>query len=244
MQGKSAEKDICKAIDGFSQMEKLDAIVVTRGGGSIADLSCFDSQLIAERIANCPLPVLSGIGHEINISITDMAAHTYAKTPTAIAQFLVNRVDNYLGDLDSKYEQIIKGALDKIQNEQHKLRNSATDLQDNTRVYLKGHNEQIIRIQEIIKHRPGALLKDHQKSLKERRAILKKAIVIYLGNNRSKLTNYQKMIDIVHPANTIKRGFSITRTQDGKILKSIRSVHSKDQLTTEVTDGLITSEVE
>ena len=92
MQGKSAEKDICKAIAELSKGKNLDAIVITRGGGSIADLSCFDSQMIAEKVAACPLPVLSGIGHEINMSITDMAAHTYAKTPTAIAQFLVNRV--------------------------------------------------------------------------------------------------------------------------------------------------------
>jgi len=109
MQGKSTEGDICNAIDELSRMKGLDVIVITRGGGSIADLSCFDSKLISEKIADCPLAVLSGIGHEINISITDMAAHTYAKTPTAIAQFLVDRVETFLGDLDIKLEQITEG---------------------------------------------------------------------------------------------------------------------------------------
>ncbi len=243
MQGKNAEKDICKAIDVLVNIKELDVIVITRGGGSIADLSCFDSQLIAERIANCPLPVLSGIGHEINISITDMAAHTYAKTPTAIAQFLVKRIEVFLGDLDVRLTRIVEGAAEKIQNEQQKLRDCAAELQEHTRVYLKGHNEQIIRMEEVIKHRPGALLGDHQKSLKEMRSSLKKVINVCLRNNRNRLTNYQKMIDIVHPVNTMKRGFSITRTEDGKVLKNIHSLRIKEKLTTEVTDGLIGSEV-
>jgi len=243
MQGKNAEKDICKGINELSKINQIDTIVITRGGGSIADLSCFDSQLIAERIANCPLPVLSGIGHEINVSITDMAVHTYAKTPTAIAQFLVDRIKVFLGDLDEQLEKIIEGARELIRSEQQKLRDCATELQDHTRVYLKGHIEKIIRIEEIIKHRPGALLIDHQKSLKEKQSALKKTAKIFLVNNRNRIANYQKMIDIVHPVNTIKRGFSITRTEDGKILKNIRSIRSKAKLITEVADGSIASEV-
>jgi exodeoxyribonuclease VII large subunit len=244
MQGKNAEQDICRAIDTLNGLKGLDVIVITRGGGSIADLSCFDSQLIAEKIAGCPRPVLCGIGHEINISIADMAAHAFAKTPTAIAQFLVNHIEEFLGDLNEKKERIIERAREKIRDEQQKLRDHATNLQNNTRVYLKSHNEQIIRMQEVIKHRPGALLKDHQKSLKERRSALKKTIDACLENNHLKLANYKKMIDIVHPANTIKRGFSITRTGDGKILKSIHSVHAKEKVSTEVADGVITSEVQ
>jgi len=93
MQGKNAEKDICNAFKDLEKIKDLDAVVITRGGGSISDLSCFDSRLIAEKIATYSLPVLSGIGHEINYTITDMAAHTYAKTPTAIAQLLIERVN-------------------------------------------------------------------------------------------------------------------------------------------------------
>jgi len=86
-------------------------------------------------------------------------------------------------------------------------------------------------------------LGDHQKALKEMRLSLKKVVSTCLGNNRNRLTNYQKMIDIVHPVNTMKRGFSITRTEDGKVLKNIHSLRIKEKLTTEVTDGLIRSEV-
>lgn len=243
MQGKMAQSDICKALGELCKIEGLDVIVITRGGGSIADLSCFDSQLIAEKIAGCPLPVLSGIGHEINISITDMAAHTYAKTPTAIAQFLVNRVQVFLDELDEKLERIAEGSQEKIAEEQQRLKNHAIDLQNNTRSYLKGHSERIIRLQEIVRQRSALLLKDHSRSLADIQSTIRRLAGTCLSDNRVKLTNYQRMIDHFHPSNTIRRGFSITRTKDGKALKNVSSVHLKEELVTEVADGQITSEI-
>ncbi|MBN1870587.1 MAG: exodeoxyribonuclease VII large subunit [Candidatus Omnitrophica bacterium] len=243
MQGKMAERDICAAMDELIKIEGLDVIVITRGGGSIADLSCFDSQMIAEKIADCPLPVLSGIGHEINISIADMAANTYAKTPTAIAQFLVNRIQVFLDELDEKLQRITRGAEGIMEEERQKLKNYAMGLHKNTTGYLKGHNERIVQLREVIKQRTVSLLKGRSRSLTELENDVKKAATAYLSNNRLKLINYRKLIDSYHPANTIKRGFSITRTKDGKALRSISSVHLKEELTTEVADGLITSEI-
>ncbi|MCK5014649.1 MAG: exodeoxyribonuclease VII large subunit [Candidatus Omnitrophica bacterium] len=243
MQGSKTEGDVCKALDELSKIEGLDVIIITRGGGSIADLSYFDSQKIAERIAGCPLPVLSGIGHEINISITDMAAHTYAKTPTAIAQFLVNRVQVFLDELEEKMEQVTEGAQEKIEEEKQRLKNYAIDLQDNTRSYLKGHGQKIIRLQEIIRQRSVLLLKNYSRSLADIQNAVKRVTRACLSNNCVKLSSYQRMIDNFHPSNTIKRGFSITRTKDGKAVKNISSVHLKEELVTEIADGLIISEV-
>lgn len=243
MQGKMAEGDVGKALRELRAIEGLDVIVITRGGGSIADLSCFDSRLIAEEIAGCPLPVLSGIGHEINISITDLAAHTYAKTPTAIAQFLVNRVQVFLDDLDEKLGRIADGAREKIEEEQQRLKSFAIGLQDNTRRYLKGHGERIVRLEEIIRQRSAVLFKNSSRSLADTEHTLRRVTRAGLINARTKLNGYERMIDNFHPANTIKRGFSITRTKNGKALKSVSSVHLKEELITEVADGLITSEV-
>jgi len=244
MQGAKAEQDVSGAIAELQKIEDLDLIVITRGGGSIADLSCFDSQLIAETIARCRLPVLSGIGHEINIAITDMAAHTYAKTPTAIAQFLVSRVQMFLDDLEAKLEIILEGAQAIIKEEQDRLKNCVVGLNNHTRSYFKDHHEQLIRIQEILRQRPGRLLQNNRQSLDNARDVLKRAVKVYLNNGRQRLNSYEKMIDMVHPANTIKRGFSITRSPDGKVLKSIRATHSGDIVHTEVADGVIQSKVQ
>jgi exodeoxyribonuclease VII large subunit len=172
-----------------------------------------------------------------------MAAHTYAKTPTAIAQFLVNRVQMFLDELDEKLEQITEGAQEKIAEEQQRLKDYAISLQDCTRNYLKGHNERIIRFQEAIRQKPAVALKNYAKAVFDMQGAVKKAAVTCLASHRLKLTGYQKIIDIVHPANTIKRGFSVTRTEDGKILKNIRFASPDQKLTTEITDGFITSEI-
>ena len=85
-------------------MHEVDVIVITRGGGSIAELSCFDSEKIAMAIAQLGIPVLSGIGHEINTTVTDLAAHTFAKTPTAIAKFLVERLKEFMEGVDERQD--------------------------------------------------------------------------------------------------------------------------------------------
>jgi len=244
MQGVKAEREICHAIDNLVNLKKCDVIIITRGGGSIADLSCFDSKNIAEKIADCPLPVLSGIGHEINMSITDMAAHTYAKTPTAIAQFFVERVEAYLEELDIKCEQMLEGVNAKIQDEQQKLKDYAFNLQSDTIAYLKSHDEKIIRMQEVIKHKPTALLKESRKDLKETQSILLKLLDGYILNHHNRLAQYRKLIDSYDPVNTMRRGFSITRNKDGKPIKSIQSIQLREEMITEVSDGLIVSNVE
>ena len=127
MQGQKAEEDVCQAFQILNAQE-LDVIVLTRGGGSIADLSCFDSQKIAEAIASSEIPVLCGIGHEINTTIADLAAHTYAKTPTAVAQLLVHHVRSFLEELEEKLNVVIENIQDKLLRQKDLVRQMAYDL--------------------------------------------------------------------------------------------------------------------
>ena len=143
----------------------------------------------------------------------------------------------------SKIERIIEGANERIEGEQQRLKEYAVNLQNHTRTYLKEHNERIIRMQEAIKYKPAVLLKNRMRSLSEAQKMFKKTIDACLINHRRKLTEHQKFIDIAHPVNTIKRGFSVTRTKDGKLLKSIHMIHPKEALITEVVDGVIDSEI-
>ena len=114
---------------------------------------------------------------------------------------------------------------------------------DNTRNYLKKHHERIIRLQEVIRQRPLVLFRDFTKNLVDAQEILKRTVRLRIVNNRIKLNGYEKIIDVVDPANTIKRGFSITRTADGRLLRSIRSAQPKEKMKTELIDGIITSEI-
>jgi exodeoxyribonuclease VII large subunit len=241
MQGKSTEADVCKAIDELNHLPNLDVIVITRGGGSIADLSCFDSQKIAEKIAGSRLPVLSGIGHEINTTITDLAAHTFAKTPTAIAQFLVSRIQEFLTALDEAGKSIMEESLSRIEGEREKIKSFAFGLQNFTGSYFRGHNAQLIRLTEALKQRPVNLLKDRMKGLSQQEEAVQRAIKLRFQQENLKLRGYEKIVDFVHPINTMKRGFSVTRSSDGKIIRHVKDIKPNQLIKTEVVDGVIES---
>lgn len=243
MQGKAASGDVCKAMDELQKIQSLDAIVITRGGGSIADLSCFDSQEIAEKIAGARLPVFSGIGHEINITITDLAAHTYQKTPTAIAQFITGLVKNFLDTTREKVEAIIGSASEGLTNEKRRLKNNAHSIQNSTNNFLKQHHLDLIRRQEYLKQKPQQFLK--QAALKNASAkdVLIKDVGGRFKTESLRIKNLHRLIELASPVKTLKRGFSITRLVDGTILRSIKQVDVGVALMSDLSDGQVKSTV-
>ncbi|HNV23877.1 MAG TPA: exodeoxyribonuclease VII large subunit [Candidatus Omnitrophota bacterium] len=243
MQGKNAENDVCRSLDILSQRKDIDVIIITRGGGSITDLSCFDSQKIAEKIASVSVPVLTGIGHEIDTTITDLAAHTFQKTPTAVAQFIVVQITEFLRQMDEHSQHIIDLSQEKIRQEKQLLKKIANDLESQTRGLLKQQHTKIIQFLEFMKHRPKVFLKNAQKELEEKKKIFKKAIVVGLQGYNKRLEHFEKLIKAFHPQNTLRRGFSITRGQDRKILKSVKNLKRDESLITEISDGFITSRI-
>jgi exodeoxyribonuclease VII large subunit len=220
MQGKNAQTSVVKVLAVFNRMEGLDVIVITRGGGSIAELSCFDSEPIALAIADSHLPVVSGIGHEINTTVTDLAAHTFAKTPTAVARFLVSRVEEFLGGVNEKQDDLVRLTQKFIEGEQRRLGAWAAGLRTS-----------------------ASLIKGSKQRLVQGRENLKKIIQLRLQNERAKIINYGKIIEMADPINTVKRGFTITRGAGGKIIRSIKDARKTKILTTVLADGQVESNV-
>ena len=243
MQGKGSEADVCRALDELRRIKTLDAVVITRGGGSIADLSCFDSEPIAIKIANSSLPILSGIGHEINITVTDLAAHTYQKTPTAIAQFLVERAQNFLMETEEKTSQIIQYARDRVEEEKRHLKSAAFDLQARTNAFLKLHHHEMMRFSEVVTRQPLRLLKTFYLKIKDQKEFLRKTVQVRFKNDRTKIHHYKRVMEIANPINTLKRGFSITRTNNGALIRSVEKVKPQDMVTTQLADGVLESQI-
>ncbi len=221
MQGKNTENSVIKALKILEDKGEVDVIVITRGGGSIAELSCFDSEKIAMAIAQLGIPVLSGIGHEINTTVTDLAAHTFAKTPTAIAKFLVERLKEFIEGVDQR----------------------AFLLQTRTLGLLKSHHQRLAGITEAFKRIPGVRFREARKSLGDLQEHLKKIIYLRLQNSRTKIGQYQKLAQMADPKNTLKRGFSITRSREGRLIRSVKDTKGIKDITTELVDGIINSEV-
>lgn len=243
MQGKTAEASVVAALKSFSKIEGLDAVVITRGGGSIAELSCFDSESICRTIAAAPWPVITGIGHEINTTVTDLAAHTFAKTPTAVAQFLVGRVESFLNVLDERQRLVLDLTLEKLDLEKNALKTSAASLHSGTVRFLRKHREYVSVVSENLKRLPAAAVRNAGRNLKDKSQQLVKTIQLNLVNAATKMNHYQKMILLASPANTLKRGFSITRGADGKVLKDSRGIEKDEYITTELVNGTFRSKV-
>lgn len=122
MQGDMAEQSVVRALGMIAQREdEFDVVAIIRGGGSVSDLALFDSYRIASHVAQFPLPVITGIGHDKDVSVTDMVAHTMCKTPTAVATRLIELVDaemEYIFNIESEiyalFEQLLNSAMSSL----------------------------------------------------------------------------------------------------------------------------------
>ena len=243
MQGKAAEEDVVAALDALEQIKDLDVLVITRGGGSKADLSDFDSKRIAERVAAARYPVLSGIGHETDLSVTDLVAHTFAKTPTAIAQFIVGRVEEYRTRLDEAYAELTSLVEEQVASEKQWLKETAYRLQEKTISFLREHRERLLRCNEALKHTPVRRFAHAGESLKTIQTRLDTTLKTRLKQEALRLKSYERTVAALHPANTLKRGFSITRHSSGKAVRHIKDVRPEDAVSTEVVGGRFNSTV-
>ena len=129
VQGASAEDSVCRALQQVAeQAEEFDAVVIIRGGGSASDLSCFNSYRLCSYVAQFPLPVITGIGHDKDTSVADMVAHTPLKTPTAVAAWLTERMARLDGWLDEASFRLSDLAVKATQREQLRLERMAGEV--------------------------------------------------------------------------------------------------------------------
>jgi exodeoxyribonuclease VII large subunit len=221
MQGVNVEKDLIRALDYFNSLKKsLDLIVISRGGGSTADLSWFDNQRIAEKTAAADIPVISAIGHEINCTITDLVAHTYFKTPTKAAQFLVEKVTEFLEALLDRQGRIVEGTLQSLDRGKQQLQTSLLKMQVNLQ-------------QASRKAREGLL------GLKFR---ITNQAVSFLSEQQGLLSALQDRVGILDPQHVLKRGFSITY-HGGKVLKDAALAAEGAVIQTVLLKGTISSKI-
>src|ERR1035437_7708458 len=175
MQGNQAETSIIDALEQIYLYENFfDAVVIIRGGGSQADLNCFDNYNLAYYITQFPLPVITGISHEKANSIVDLVAHTRLKTPTAVAEFLINGVAQFDGRLDElknrfigiiteliagskrDMEQIVKVITpitrEKISNVNYRLNQTVWKLDNSIKTFIQHQDYLLERKEETVRH--------------------------------------------------------------------------------------------
>lgn len=219
MQGAETEKSIISAFNRINKYKHLfDAVILIRGGGSTVDLSCFDSYPIAAKIARFPLPVLTGIGHEKDDTVADMAAHTKMKTPTAVAEFLIS-------GLSSFEEKIIT-----IQNR----------LRTYTERLLKDNSFALNALTQRLAFMPVRMITANQNRLLILRKDLSGHLRQLFYKEGTQLSRCEQAVRLMDPSNLLRRGYSLTRYK-GEIIKDSALLKNGASITTKFYNGTIIS---
>ena len=241
MQGNQSEASILSALSRIEKhQEHFDAVVIIRGGGAVSELNCFDNLAIARRCALFPLPVITGIGHERDESVLDMVAHTRMKTPTAVAEFLLSRMEEQQDDLLSAQDFILNKAGQRILNETYRLQNLSYYLSSSTQKHLQNEHLKLNRMESQLPLFTQNLLVHQQKLLPEMERQIAQAVNRRLENEQKKLHLAEQIVRLSSPETILKKGYSIT-LKEGKAVRSAEELAVGDTLMTLLADGEITS---
>jgi exodeoxyribonuclease VII large subunit len=244
MQGQEAEASIISALREIkAHRKRYDALVIVRGGGSQIDLSCFDAYSLAVEIAKFPLPVITGIGHERDDTITDIVAHTKLKTPTAVAEFLLSQMNSFEERLAESQMTLIHRAKELIGNEDHRLKYIAQNFRHIVKNRFTGEIKRIEADLYKLIHGTTQIADSHNNRLELDLNRISGGLNICFQQHDNRITHCVQAVRLLDPVNVLKRGYSITYLKD-KAVRDSSELREGDIIKTRINNGLIKSKVE
>ncbi|MGI6048686.1 MAG: exodeoxyribonuclease VII large subunit [Petrimonas sp.] len=219
MQGERSEASVISALEKiYEHQEYFNAVAIIRGGGSSSDLSCFDSYLLAANCAQFPLPIISGIGHERDVTVVDAVAHTRAKTPTAVAEFLISHTSETAAELMDLQQRLVDESDIIMQTAKNRLNELSRQMIHSSNLFVRDEFSVIQQLSVIFKHQTKRLLQIENHFVSEK----------------------SQYIRMVSPENILKRGYTMT-LKNGKIIKSVKELAGNDTIETVFSDGRVES---
>jgi exodeoxyribonuclease VII large subunit len=244
VQGEWAVESVAASIRTLSARRDLDCVVVIRGGGARNELATFDAEPIALAIATSPLPVLTGLGHEVDRSVADEVAHTSLKTPTACAGELVDRVASYRDQVEARWSSIGDLAARDLESARTRLADRAHRVARRTHAAVERADERLsTRVGRLVVA-PGQQLRHATGRLERHTERLGSEASRPLVAEERRLDVAAARLAVLDPVNLLRRGWSISRTADGAVLRSTAQVAPGALITTELADGTLTSRIE
>jgi exodeoxyribonuclease VII large subunit len=243
VQGLDAARSVMDALAHYAA-DPPDVVALVRGGGARTDLAAFDHEGIARAIAWMPVPVLTGIGHEIDRSVADEVAHSAYKTPTACAQALVEVVRRYLDRLEGSWLQLAATADRALVRHHEQLRRHAHRAGRSVHGALRHGDEHLHRTRARVGQAAIAGLRSADVSLDlATRRLATRAPRLPAGADR-RLDGLEAQLRAVDPARTLARGWSITRTSEGALVRDPADAEPGAALITTVAGGEVRSTVD
>lgn len=220
VQGQAAEESICAALAAVAErQEEFDAVVIIRGGGSASDLSCFNSYRLCSYVAQFPLPVVTGIGHDKDTSVADMVAHTPLKTPTAVAAWLTERMARLDGWLEDALFRLSELAVKATQREQLRLERMAGEVARLGGTYCERARSRMAMLGEQLRSEVARFI--------ERRAMF--------------LQVAESSVEARAPEKILRLGFAVVRC-DGRAVTSAKGLKGRE-VEIQLAEGYIKAEV-
>ncbi|WJG10524.1 exodeoxyribonuclease VII large subunit [Aliiglaciecola sp. LCG003] len=266
VQGELAPALICQALDKAIQRNEVDVLIVGRGGGSLEDLWCFNDEAVARKIFICPIPIISAVGHEVDVTIADFVADLRAPTPSAAAEMVSSDQIDVLQSIVAQQKRLSQSILRHIQGYGHHTQLMAQKLKlthpenrirqqyqhlDTLRMTLEHRfNRQQSNLQQRLasasqrldKQSPANIVNQHVRTTQNLQERLSKATHTLLNQRQLQLAKASQLLDTVSPLSTLSRGYSIT-FKDNQIVKSSKELQAGDQISSKFHDGEVTSQV-
>ncbi len=265
MQGDKATESVIAALDRIYAYENLfDVVVIIRGGGSQTDLGCFDSYDMAANVAQFPLPVIAGIGHERDETIVDRVAHLRVKTPTAAAAYLIELFQEQESGLVALRHDFMTGIQDVLSQERNRQLLVVSEFKRSVQIVLSGNVTRMKLLFRHVEHASEIYIRNRLYYFEQLKNRLNSKIALLSEKQKSRiqlvsgvvrqriqhiLTAYGRRLDLAEntvkladPGKVLARGYSITRL-NGKAIKNAVVLKSGDCLETELAEGIVKSEV-
>jgi exodeoxyribonuclease VII large subunit len=221
MQGDGVEQSIISALNAIaSDMDSWDIVVIIRGGGSTSDLSGFDTLALAENVAQFPLPIITGIGHERDDTVIDMVAHTRVKTPTAAAEFLIHHQARELAAVEEFAERIASLSMLQLHREQVRQQNITAKLPTLLSLVSARENNRLSMLWQR----------------------LTSACTTRFMKEQHRIERIGDKMQSADPEHVLRLGYSITRI-NGKAVTDAGSLNPGDIVTTTLANGEVMSQV-
>ena len=243
MQGNETELSVINALNRIAEQAGLwDVVVITRGGGSTSDLNAFDSLELAENVAQFPLPVITGIGHERDDTIIDLVSHTRVKTPTAAAEFIIQHQEAELNMILDMEDLINTTAARIVDDEKTRLRMLTNRLPASCANYTAREEVKIARIMTAIEAKATQMADKERNKIDMALQRLKAASANIISREWRRIELAEAKTKTADPMTILRLGYSITKV-NGRVVTDISNIKKGDCLETALANGVVRSTV-
>lgn len=244
MQGNETESTILFALGIFRQNTNLDVICIVRGGGSKTDLNYFDSEALCRAVANYPIPVFTGIGHEIDKCLLDQVAWQNFITPTDCAKFLIDKLNEAWQNIKDLALEIAGRIHARIPSEQERLRFVRENLERRVQRLFIQEYESLDSFTKELKKEPKKIFQDIFLQLERNKEGLKNGCRKLLEFEKKNFELQEIRLKAANPETILKKGYTLTLNSEGKPIYSVEQIQEGDQIITQFANGKINSIVQ